>query len=291
MNFQKQHNYFGYIGKPLADAYCINNGFHDEMYTCGSKKRCFMNYLNKMDTFRTVNIADMISDNISLQEALAEYNASELRSMGLALPLNFSKQHINELNASYILNSSLCCVTTVTKKGTNSFFTTKNPNIFVAISNNIAETGSKKNLNNFRLQFTSSYSELSTGKFEILTLTNDAGGFKLGKAKVNCNSKDTILTTVYSLGNYVDSVFNYLCKNKVLILYTDGDKEKSLVTTLIPEIVQKWIYTKDKNEATRVIENAQNPYVFGELVLPNLYKRNDFVSLHVLSIKSIRNFQ
>lgn len=290
MNIQKEYEYFGYVGKRITDAYCADSGIHQEFYERGLKG-FMMSFTNSLDTFRSVCIKEIVTEKGSLDRVLAHYSAIELRNMGLPLPAGFETQHILELNTSYILNSTLCWVAIETKKGTNSFFATKNPHMLTALSSHFAETESKKRLVNFQPQLTNTYNELNTGIFEAVTLSNDNGGLRLGKAKINCNAKGTIITTMYSLGNFIDSVSNYLGKNKTLIVYTENGEEKNLVTTLIPAVLEKWIGAKHKNTISNIIDNSQNPFVYGELVLPNLYKRNDFVNLHVLSIKSIRSFE
>lgn len=291
MNIKKQYDYFGYLQKTLTGAFCSKNEFHSEMYELGHKKGFMVSFLNPLNTFRSISINDIVTENGTLDEELAEYSGGELRNMGLALPINFSHSHRIELNASYILNSSLCWVSVESKKGRVTFFATKNPQILSALFPYFADTEKKKKFTNFQTQFTTTFTELNSGTFNVVALTNDNGGLRLGKARVNCNSKSIKITTMYALGNFIDSISNYLCKNKVLIVYTENSEEKNLVTTLVPDVLSKWLGTKDKQSIARIVDNSQNPFVYGELILPNLYKRNEFISLHVLSIKSIKNFQ
>lgn len=291
VNNKNQYNYYRYLGSSITDACCTNNGLHRDMYGLGTSKGHMVSFLKPMDTFRSICISDIITEEGTLDKAIADYSAKELRNMGLALPVNFSSSHRSELNTSYILNSSLCWVSIKTKKGTNTFFATKSPFVLSGLYPNFAETEIRKRRISFNEQFITSYKELNTGIFQVVTLINDNGGLRIGKDKINCNAKNTIITTMYAIGNFIDSVSNYLGKNKALIVYIENGEERNVVTTLVPTVVEKWIGGNDKSQAENIIKNSQNPFVYGELILPNLYTKKEFVNVPVLSIKSIREFK
>lgn len=286
---KKEYDYFSYFNKPLVPAYCVRNGLHSEMYS-RAKKGFLVNFLNPLDTFRSINISEIVTEKDNLDRVLAKNSANELSAMGLDLPINFQQQHVINLNCSYILNSCLCFVLVETKKGIKTFFATKSSYILSALKPHFAVTELKKKLDNFQLQFTTSYNEVNTGVFETVTFSNDKGGLRLGKAKINCNAKSTVIIPMYVIGNYLDSLDNHLRKNKVVITYKGSDGDKEVVTTLIPALIAKWLRTNNKKDVEKVIDNSQNPYVFGELFLPDLYNKNKFVNFHALSIKSVKKF-
>lgn len=285
-----RNEYFSYVGRSLVNACCSNSGLHNDLYKRGIQG-FFITFNRDLPTFRTVNIGETIIGHTTLDKAMAQANANELRKLGLILPLDFSKKYINSLDISYILNSSLCWVSVTTKKGKTTFFATKNPNILSIMSPHFAKTEAKKSFDNFLTQLNTSYSELTTGIFEVVTLTPDTLGLKLGKAKINCNDEETIITTMYSIGNYIDAITGFLNRHKVILTYIENDEEKSFVTSLKPALISCWLRTKNKTYINEVIKNSSSAYIFGQLTLPDLYKKNKFVTLHVLSIKSLHKFQ
>jgi hypothetical protein len=290
-NYEILNRYYGYLDAPIAPAYCSSNGLHNDLHKKGVQRGIMISFTEPLKTFRSVNIRELSADNSTLDLILAEYNTMELRRAGLDLPINFAKSKKTELIASYILNSSLCWVSTTTKNGSKSFFATKNPFIFSSLSSLFAESEYRKKTCGFAEQFTTTFSEITTGKFQIISLIFDNGGFRIGKATINCKSEDTTIVPMYVIGNYIDSICNYLSNNKVIITYTEDSKEKSFVTTLNPIIIQQWTKSKDINIVNSIIDKSQNPFIYGQLILPNLYKFKDFVTLHVLSITSIRKIE
>ncbi len=177
------------------------------------------------------------------------------------------------------------------KGQSKGIFATKSYEVLKSLEEHFAKTEKRKKMQSFQAQLSTNYSELASGIFEVVMITLDSSGLKFGKAKIKCNDKGTVMTTMYSIGNHIDSVINYLSKHKALITYIDEGTEKNVVTSLVPNILEKWLETRNQKEVERIIEGSSNPFVFGELIVPNLYRKNDFVTMQILSIKSIKKFQ
>lgn len=291
MSIKNRNEYFGYLNKPIADCACINNSFHKDLYARG-RSGFIINYVKSGDTFRSINLSEIVTESGTLDKELVIVSMMELNRMGLPLPVDFNRKCPISLIGSYILNSSLCTVEVKHKNGvTERFFTTKSQAILLTLSNEIAESEKKKSLKTFETQFTTTYEELCTGIFQVIKLTPEVGGLKFSRVKININSNSTNIHTMYSIGKYIDSVCNFLSRNKVVIEYLneDGDVE-SFVTSLIPTEVATWLRTKNNDDIVSVINGSQNPYSFGELILPNLYKRGEYRTFGVLDIKSIKIF-
>jgi hypothetical protein len=133
------------------------------------------------------------------------------------------------------------------KKGNPKvFFATKSYEVLKSLEEHFAKTEKRKKMQSFQAQLSTNYSELASGIFEVVMITPDSSGLKFGKAKIKCNDKGTVMTTMYSIGNHIDSVINYLSKHKALITYIDEGTEKNVVTSLVPNILEKWLETRNQ---------------------------------------------
>ncbi|EKN71018.1 hypothetical protein P9E76_21800 [Schinkia azotoformans] len=288
---KRQHQYFQYSPCSIAPALCSNNPFHRDMHDRSAKGLLTTFGSESLPTFRSVHISEIVTECGTLDEAVAFYNVEELRQMGLPLPLGFEKKYKDSLISSYNLNSSLCYVETSTRNGKTSFFATKNLGIIHALANDLAETEKRKKVDSFIEQISTSHFELTSGIFEVVKLVNDNGGLKLQKCRINSRKDGTVIIPMYIIGNYIDRVIRFLGSHRVVMTYLVEGEEYPLVTSLREDILAKWINTNNAYQVKRIQDSWQNPFVFNELILPDLTRSNEFVTVHVLDIISIRNLE
>ncbi|MEC1718736.1 hypothetical protein [Schinkia azotoformans] len=288
---KRQHQYFQYSFRPIVPALCSDNQFHQDMYERSAKGLLTSFGNESLPTFRSVHISEIVTESGTLDEGVAFFNAEELRQMGLPLPLGFEKKYKDSLIPSYILNSSLCYVETTNRNGKTSFFATKNLGVIHALTNDLAETEKRKKVDQFIEQLSTSHFELTSGIFEALKLVNDNGGLKLQKCRINSRKEGTVIIPMYIIGNYIDRVIRFLGSHRVVMTYLVEGEEYPLVTSLREDILAKWINTNNAYQVKKIQDSWQNPFVFNELILPDLTRSNEFVTVQVLDIISIRNLE
>lgn len=284
--------YYGYRNRGITPAVSACNGLHTDLYNKGLSQGILVNFVKPTDTFRSIFIGEIISNRDCLDTEISFASMQELRSIGLQLSPDSYKRHKSALIVSYILNSALCYLEMVKTKGRTSFFATKNPLVINAMSHTMAPLERKKKLKDFALQLSTSVQEITEGTFKVVALRPDVGGIHLSKERVNYNSKHIHISTMYAVGLYNDAIVRYLKKNLVNIAYFDDveQEQKLLTTSLLPKLTAKWLGTNEKTAANRVIEeNSQDIYSLGNLILPDYNNRGEFVTVPILSIRSIQN--
>lgn len=289
---QNEYNYFRYIGQPLTEALYANNPFHNNIYVNNKKQLFYTDYLGYTNSFRCSSLDNIFIGKITLDKYLAHYSAIELRNLGLQLPLNFESNHKRELIASYLLNSSLCWIySTNSKKEDKMFFVTKSAAIFTKTSKYFAPTEVKKKISKYANQLTTTYQELSSGQFNVVTFTNDKDGFRIGTAKINImDTKNVYLNTMYSIDILLGFILRYLRQHTVLLSYNENGSLKTILTSLRETDISKWLGTRNKEKITEVIDGAQNLFLFGDLILPLLNEKEcKFININLISIRSIKN--
>lgn len=285
----RQHHYFQYLNSPIVSPLCADNEFHHDMYNRGAKDGFLITYADQpQQTFRSVDMSEMVTECGKLIDGLALYSAEELRQSGLPLPKGVEHQFKGSLINSYILNSSLAYIETIGKNGKSSFYATKHLGVVQALSNDLAETEKRKKMDSFYEQFTTTFTQLSSNIFEVIKLENDRGGLKLSKHRVNFNAKGTVIMPLYSIGNYIDKLIALIGNHRVMITYLKDNTEYKLVTSLRSDAIAKWLKTNSPNAIHKVQGSWQNPFAFGEVILPNLMVSDQYVTIQVLDITSIQ---
>lgn len=286
---RRQSDYFRYVNAPIVPALSSKNEFHSDMYRQGAKSGFLMTFGKEpLPTYRSINISEVVTEHGTLDDGVALYSAEELRHLGLPLPPGIERKYKESLILAYLFNSSLCYVEQHKKNIIESFYATKNFGVFSALSDYLAETEKKKKVESFQTQFMNSHAEISSGIYEVIKISNDHGGLRLSKCRVNSQRNGTVILPLYAIGNYIDSIYRFLVKNHVVITYLEDEVERKLATTLNPKSLSKWLNTKNMNTVKQVQETWVNPFDFGEIILPDLFRQNEFVTLRVLDIKSIQ---
>ncbi|MFC5530478.1 hypothetical protein [Cohnella yongneupensis] len=284
-----EHAYFRINGVPNVPALSVDNAFHRDMYSRGVEEGLLITCGRKPITpFRSVDISEMITERGTLDDGVAFYSAVELRQSGLPLPIGFEQRYKLPLIYAYMLNSALCYVEVSRKNGMDTFFATKSYEVIQAFSHELAETEKRKKVEDYEQQLLTSHTELQSGIFEFVKLVPDRGGFKIFKAKVNTNKKDTIVIPMYSIANFIDSIIRFLGRHHVMIKYVEDGQEYQFVTSLREDILFQWLDTKNSADVKKVQESWQNPFSFTEMTLPELSRDHTFVTVRALDITSIR---
>ncbi|HWO97222.1 MAG TPA: hypothetical protein VNM45_13000 [Bacillus sp. (in: firmicutes)] len=280
----KQHEYFRYLNKSIGEYLFASNSFHLEMCKKGMQDGSLITFGQKPFTFHSISVREMIAEYGTVDENISRFSAEELRNSGLALQLGVERKYKNSLIYSYILNSCLCYVERVRRNGSKDcFYATKNMSVYAGL-----EIQEETKIDRLQKQFTTTYAEISSGIFEVVGLTPDRDGVQLSKQRLNINSKDTVIIPVYSIAFYIDYLLCILGKHQVMVTFIENGVEQKLFTSLSHEALAKWMHTNDDKEIEKVQDSWNNPFVFGELILPDLFRSNEFVAVRVLGITSIQ---
>jgi hypothetical protein len=286
---KKQHDYFSYVDKPIDELLCSSNRFHDDMGKVGRRDGRLITFGEKPLIHHSIDVSEMITEYGVMNEDIAKSSAEELRNNGLALPLGIERNYKNSLIYAYILNSCLCYVEVNKKNGVKEcFYATKNMDVYAELHDELADSQKKKQFDRIQSQFTTTYLEVSSGIFEVVKLTPDRDGLQLSKQRANSNSKDTVIIPMYSIGYYIDYLLHLLSNHRAVVTFTENGEKQKLITSLKYEALAKWMNTNEDNAIEKVQESWNNPFVFGEIILPDLFSCNDYVTVSVLDITSVQ---
>ncbi|RAV06618.1 hypothetical protein [Paenibacillus sp. YN15] len=286
---QRQHEYFKIIGKPVVPALSVDNGFHRDMYERGVKEGYLITCCGeRQHTFRSVDISEMVTECGRMMDGIAFYSAEEIRQSGLPLPIGVERQYTGSLIHSSLLNGTLCYVEADGKNGKSSFYATKHMGIVHALKNDLAESEKRKKVEGYHDQLTTSHQELSSNIFNVIKIVNDRDGFKLSKHRLNLNRKGIVMMPMYSIGNYIDKLIYCLTHHRVLMTYLEEGVGYQFVTSLRTDAIAKWQQSNHAATIQKVQDSWQNPFDFGEIILPNLLIPNQYVKVRVLDIISIQ---
>lgn len=286
---KKQHDYFSYVDKPIDESLCSSNRFHDDMGKIGRRDGSLITFGEKPLMYHSMDVSEMITEYGIMDEDIAKSSAEELRNSGLALPLGVERNYKHSLIHAYNLNSCLCYVEVHKKNGVKeSFYATKNMGVYAELHNQLADSQKKKQFDRIQAQFTTTFMEVSSGIFEVVKLTPDRDGLQLSKHRVNSNSKDTVVIPMYSIGYYIDYLLHLLSNHRVIVTFIENGEEQKLITSLKHGALAKWMNTNDDNAIEKVQDSWNNPFVFGEIILPDLFSCNEFVTVQVLGIISVQ---
>jgi hypothetical protein len=284
----EEYAYFRINGVPIVPALSTGNGFHHDMYMRGVKDGLLIMMGEKpVKPFRSVDISEIVTEKGTLDEGVAYYSAVELRNSGLPLPIGFEKRCKLPLIYAYILQSSLCYVEVSGKGGKDAFFATKCYGVIQAMAQELAEAEKHKKVEDYLEQLSTSHMELKSGIFHVVKLVPDRGGFRIWKAKVNTNKKDTIVLPMYSIANYMEHIVRFLGEHRVRITYVENGEEQKLETSLRKDDLQRWLRNNNSHDVEKVRESWQNPFCFSELILPDLTRQRTFVTVCAFDILSI----
>lgn len=290
MNRAQFEQYSAYAHRPITPALFAQNGIHVDLYKRGQSQGVLINYFGSADTFRAIDISEIRLDNgHDLDYAIAYASMQELNATGLQLAPDTFKRKKDSLITSYLMNSSLCYVEVVTRYGIRkTFFATKNYEIIAALADRLAPGEKIKRVRDFQAQLNPSVPEILSGYFDAISLTPDIGGLKIGKVKININNKHTFISTMYSIGNWNDSIIEFLSNHKVRITYLEDAEVKVLFTSLVPRLTAEWLGTHHKAAVQKVLAESQDNYCLGNIILPDYRKRGEFVTVPILNITNIQ---
>ncbi|MEC1717801.1 hypothetical protein [Schinkia azotoformans] len=289
--YKKQLNYFQYLGRPIEPALASSNQFHYDMYHRG-ERGFLVTFCGESECFRAIDISKMEMEYGSLAKGVARFSSEQLRHMGLPLPHGIETSYAKILIGSYLLNSCMCYVEIEKKDGVKEgFYVTKNYNILEAVSDKLADTEKRKRIETFNTQFETSHTELSTGVFQVVKLINDMGGLRVSKGKVNIHNKKTFILPLYAIGNYLDKIGWFLGMHQVYLTYEANGEEKTVSTSLRPDILAQWMRTNDRNAIAKVIDSVINPFNFGQITIPDLFRPNGYVTLQATDIRDIKKVE
>lgn len=289
MNRAQWANHYGYINRPITPALTAHNGCHQDLYQKGVSQRVLINYLKPTDTFRSVSISDIVTDRGRMDRDISYASMHQLVDLGLQLPPDSFNRLSVPLITSYLLNSSLCYVESLTRDGRRkTYFTTKNYSVVNALADKLVLGENISKLKGYQAQLNTSVTEVYDGTFDAVILAPEVDGLKISKGKINSNNKTTFISTMYSVGNWNDSIIRYLARTKVKIFYWEDGEQKVLLTSLLPQMIASWLGTNNKAAVLKVIEETQDAYCLGNIILPDFNHRGEFVTVPIINISSIQ---
>ena len=285
----KTYDYFRVGGYNIDPALCVANPFHLEMNDHGLKEGYLITFQGTSSrTFRAVDVSSLMMNGRSVLDQLVTVYAAELRSTVFPLVAGAERKIPGPLTNAYLLNSALSYVEIEDKNGVSGFFATKSHMVYEAMSDYRTVASRKQKPNSFYAQLNLAYAELNSNIFDVLKVTGDRDGYKVGKYKLNLNKPGITILPMYSIANYIDAIIAKLVNNRALITYLDGHVESQLLTSLRADALAYWLGTSDPSVVLQAQNVWQNPFLFGELTFPDLKSPCQHVTLQALKIKDIR---
>lgn len=287
---EKTYDYFRVGGYPVVPAMCVGNPFHREAYARGVRDGCLITFQGqKSTTFRGVDISKIKMHARSMLDLLTAFYAMELRSNEFPLVAGAERKFPGALVHAYLLTSTLCYVEIEDKNGVSGFFTTKSSAIYEAMSDYRTVASRKQKPNSFYAQLDLAYAELNSNVFDALKFSADRDGYKVSKCKLNLSKPSITILPMYSIAAYIDAIIAGLMKHRVWITYLDdGNAESKVMTSLRSDVLAYWLRTCDPRAVQQAQSVWQNPFLFGEITLPDLKSSYQHVTLRVLNIQDIQ---
>ncbi len=287
---EENKTYFSQFNRGInKDHLCSANLFHRKMMIQDG-------YFGKLITYNQPPVTNFCSVDIhslnykqeSMDQAIAQFNALDLKAEGVSIPPELLDQFQSQLIYDYLLKGSLCYIEQTKRTGVERFFATKNAAIIKAFSTLLAPTDKKKKLTNFQDQFKTSYQELETGVFKAVKLQPEVDGFHLAKQRINSKQQVSIIPR-YSLVNYAQSLYKYYAGKEIIsLIYTDDDGAKQKIRTSFNiHCIAKELDQTPLAVYNYLLGSWTSPLTIGQLSLPDLDKKQ-FCSVPLLNINDIK---
>lgn len=286
---EKTYDYFRVGGYPVVPAMCVGNPFHRETYDHGVQQGRLITFRGQLPTtFRALDISKIKMQGRSMLDLLTTFYAMELRSNEFPLVAGAERKFPAALVDAYLLTSTLCYVETEDKNGVSGFFATKSPAIYEAMSDYRTVAQRKQKPNSFYAQLDLAYAELNSNVFDALKFSADRDGYKVTKCRLNLTKPNVTILPMYSIAAYIDSIIAGLMKHRVWVTYLDGNVESKVLTSLRSDALAYWLRTCDPRAVQQAQGAWQNPFLFGEITLPDLKSSYQHVTLRVFNIQDIQ---
>jgi len=233
-----------------------------------------------------VDASEILLDGKPVDTWMARVHREVLRQFGIQVAADELQSLGQALVSSYLLFSSACVVFYKSQRGPGYMLVTKNADIVNALP--LSPTFRKKGLKGFDVQFGTSYEELRTGSFHGVSLFADVDGVRLGKVKVSARSAQHVIP-YHLVDAYMCRLVRWLRQHQVLLTFrSDTGAPTQIRTTLIDDIVAKWLGTTSDEALSRTRSDILDPASFGFISLPVLDEHGRFVSVPVLGIEQLQ---
>ena len=284
---------FAYDNRPAnPDSLCTDNDLHALLFGKGaapSKSPVLVTINNPPRVTGQLDISEIEVDRFPLDKWMAKAQALFLSERGIRIA---AADITNKLKAplitSYILSSSVAVVRVNKQRGVEYALVTKNPDMISALRTKLAPSDRKKGFDQFQSQFSTSYTEITTGTFQVIRLLADIDGIRLRKMQVSAKGARHAIP-YYAVNNYAAKLMSIFSRNQVQLTYRDEQgADVSIKTTLMNDVLAKWLGTSATDVELSKWIDWSDPASMGYISMPDLSNRGEFVSVPVLNIKSLQ---
>jgi hypothetical protein len=274
------------------DLLCPDNDLHALLYGKGSTQNhspVLVTINNPPRVTGQLDIAEIEVDRFPLDKWMAKAQALFLSERGIRIA---AADITNKLQAplitSYMLSSSVTVVKVNKQRGVEYALVTKNPDMISALRTKLAPADQKKGFDQFQAQFSTSYTEITTGTFQVIRLLADIDGIRLRKMQVSAKGARHAIP-YYAVNNYAAKLMSIFSRNQVLLTFRDEQgADVSIKTTLMNDVLAKWLGTSATDVELSKWIDWSDPASMGYISMPDLSNRGEFVSVPVLNIKSLQ---
>ena len=284
---------FVYDNRPTnPDQVCIDNNLHALLYGKGSapsNSPVLVTINNPPRVTGQLDISEIEVDRFPLDKWMAKAQALFLSERGIRIA---AADITNKLQAplitSYMLSSSVAVVRVNKQRGVEYALVTKNPDMIPALRTKLAPADRKKGFDQFQAQFTTSYTEITTGTFQVIRLLADIDGIRLRKMQISAKGARYAIP-YYAVNNYAAKLMAIFSRNQVQLTYRDEQgADVSIKTTLKNDVLARWLGTSTNDVELSKWVDWSDPASMGYISMPDLSNRGEFVSVPVLNIKSLQ---
>ena len=275
-------------GQVNLPALCVDNDLHALLFRRATvnSSPTLLTFNHPPRVFGQVDVSEIPLDGIPIDTLMARAQKDFLHRAGINVAADELKGLGQALVSSYLMYSSASVAFYRSQRGPGYLLVTKNADIVNALP--LSPTFRKKGLKGFDTQFGTSYEELRTGSFHAVSLFADVDGVRLGKVKVSARSAKHVVP-YHLLDPYAYRLVGILRHHQVLLTFrSETGASTQIRTTLIDEVVAKWLGTTSADAQSRTISDFRDPASFGFISVPDLSERGRFVSIPVLGIEQLQ---
>jgi len=272
----------------MTRALCVGNRLHELLHrhATATSSPTLLTFNHPPKVLGQVDASEISLEGKSVDTWMAQAQKRILHDTGIDVAADDHKSLGEALVSSYLLYSCASVAFYKSQRGAGYILVTKNADLVRALS--LSPTFRQKGLKAFETQFSTSYEELRTGSFHALALFTDLDGVRLNKVKVSTRSAKN-LVPYYLVQEYASRVVGILRQHQVLLTFrSETGASTQIRTTLIDDIVAKWLASTREEAIFRTAVDWSDPASFGFISLPVLSERGRFVSVPVLGIEQLQ---
>lgn len=278
-----------YRQRPVnLSALCFNNDLHGFLFrrATAQSSPTLLTFNHPAEVFGQRDVGDISVEGTPVDTLMVQAQKTILQDAGIYVAADELQGLHQSLVSSYLLYSAASLVGYQSQRGPGYMLVTKNADLVRAL--NLSPSFRKKGTKDFESQFFPSYEELRTGSFRAVALFNDVDGVRLSKVKVSArNAKH--LVPFYAAQQYAAQMVKILERYTVLLTFRSGTGTSTQIrTTLVDEVVAKWIGGTPEEARRRRAVDWSDPSSFGFLSVPDLTQRGRFISVPVLGIEKLQ---